>query len=282
MAESETYRSIADADAYFSDQLYATDWTGATDEDKAKALLAGSRAVDSLKYSGVKRSLWEAMIADGGDSTQTSKYILANTELTDLEIAAAEADQLKQFPRDDSREAESWTLTIDATGGTYDLTLNDETASAIAYDADAATIQAALEALASISSGDVTVSGTGPFAITMGGDFETTWNNTLAADAGSLTGGESTATVTVAEDNVPDPIFYAVCEEAKSLLSGRDPEQEFRNLELTQDGIGSTRVMIDRSGIHPEHSHHQVTSPLAWKYITRFLALNNSFKRTRS
>jgi hypothetical protein len=280
MAESETYRSVDDADRYFADQLYATDWTGASDDDKSKALLMASRAVDSLKYDGVKRSVWEALIADGGDATKTTDYLLSHTDLTELELEAADALQLKQFPRDDERNAEAWLLQIDATGGTYDLTLNGETASGIAYDASAATVQAALEGLASISAGDVTVTGT--YTITLGGDYATTWWNSLTSDASNLTGGATTAAVTVVEDNVPDPIHAAVCEEAKSLLSGRDAEQEFRNLELNSDGVGTNRVTMDRSGIHPEHSHHLVTSPLAWKYIQRFLANNNTFRIKRS
>lgn len=279
---SETYRTVADADAYFADQLYATDWTGASDEDKARALLMASRAVDSLRYAGVKRSVWDALVDDGGDSTKTSDYLLAHTDLTEAELAAAEALQVKQFPRDDATEAEAWQLTIDATGGNYTLTLNGETTGNIAYDANAAAITIALETLASISSGDVTVTGTGPFTVTMSGAFVTAVADTLTADASGLTGGESTATVTVVEDNVPDAIFFAVCEEAKSLLSGRDAEQEFRNLELNSDGIGSNRVTMDRSGIHPEHSSHLITSPLAWKYLTRYLGRNQTFKINRS
>ena len=235
-------------------------------------------AVDSLKYDGVKRALWEALVNDGGDITEVADVILAETDLTELEIEAAEATQLKQFPRDENRNAEAWTLAIDATGGTYTLTLNNETTSALAYDANDSTIQTALEALASISSGDVTVSSG---VITMAGTFATTWFNTLTANGASLTGGASTATVTISEDNVPDPIAFAVFEEAKSLLSGRDAEQEFRNLELNSDGIGSNRVTMDRSGVHPEHSAHLITSPLAWKYIQRYLAKNNTFRITR-
>ena len=271
MAESTTYRSVADADAYFANQLWATDWTGASDADKAKALLMATRAIDSLRYEGVKRSLWEALVADGNvDTTLTIDQNLANSELTELEIRTANDAQIKQFPRDDADEAEAWTLTIDATGGTFTLTLNGTESGNIAFDADAATIEAALSG--------VTVTGTGPFTITMGA---TTWNNTLTADATNLTGGATTATVETAEDNVPDEIFYAVCEEAKNLLAGRDAEQEFRNLELNSDGVGSNRVTMDRSGVWPEHSAHLITSPLAWKYVQRFLAKNNTFRINR-
>jgi len=272
MSEPTIYRTIADADAYFSGQLYATDWTGATDADKALALLMATRAVDSLKFRGVKRSVWDALVADGNvDTTLTVDQNVANSELTEAETKAAYESQLRQFPRDAEAEAESWTLEIGATGGTFTLTLNGTESGAIAYDANAATIEAALSG--------VTVTGSGPFTLTMA---DSSYFNSLTSDATNLTGGASTATILTVEDNVPDDIFWAVCEEAKSLLSGRDAEQEFRNLELNSDGVGSNRVTMDRSGMPPRHTAHLVTSPLAWKYLQRYLAPNNSFtiKRT--
>lgn len=282
MSEPTTYRTVADADAYFASQLYATDWTGASDADKAIALLMATRAADSLRYGGVKRAVWLAIVADGTvDTTLTLEQNIANSELTELEYRTADDSQARQFPRNDATDPEAWELTIDATGGTFDLVLNSETAAGIAFDATSATIQTALEALASISSGDVTVTGDGPHVVTMAGDFAAVFYNTLTADASSLTGGAATATIETVEDNVPDEIAFAAFEEARSLLSGRDPEQEFRNLELNSDGVGSNRVTMDRSGVWPEHSAHMITSPLAWKYIQRLLGKNNTFKINR-
>lgn len=286
-AEPTYYRTIADADNYFSSQLYATDWTGASDDDKEKALIMATRAVDSLKYAGVKRSLWKALIADGGDSTKTSEYLLADTELTALEIEAAEASQVRQFPRNDDTGAESWVLQFTGTSGDYTLTFDGATTGTLARAADAADILTALEALSTVPSGGLTVEvqsgGTdgggvgGPYVITTAGDLATSEYNTLSVDT-DIEGG----TVITLNDNVPDPIAYAVFEEARSLLSGRDAEQEFRNLALTSDGIGSNRVTMDRSGLHPEHTAHMVTSPLAWKYVQRYLAKNNTFTIRRS
>lgn len=180
-----TYGSRALADTYFGTQLWATDWTGASDADKDKALAMATEAIDSLKYKGVKHSVWQALVDDGGDATETSEYLLANTDLTELELQAAYDSQENQFPRDSE------------------------------------------------------------------------------------------------DTTVPDAILWAVYEEAKSLLSGRDAEQEFRNLELNSDGVGSNRVTMDRTGIWPEHTAHLITSPLAWKYIQRFLDKNNGFNIRR-
>ena len=295
MAQSESsyYRTIGDADAYFASQLYATDWTGASAADKAKALLMATRAVDSLKFRGVKRSVYEALVADGGDTTLTGEKMLALTELTELELITADRLQVHQFPRGNNVTAESWKITIDAANGTYTITFDGQTTAALNHDATAATIQAALEALSSVGAGNITVAvtnqddgnegtdGEGPYLITVAGDLLTAYNNTLSVTNVDLVGGSGITSITI-NDNVPDPIFYAVCEEAKSLLSGRDAEQEFRNLELNSDGVGSNRVTMDRSGMPPRHTAHLVTSPLAWKYLQRYLAPNNSFtiKRT--
>jgi hypothetical protein len=181
-----TYGSRALADAYFATQLYATDWTGAPDADKDKALDMATEAIDSLKYAGVKYSVWAAMVADGGDPTEPSEVMLAKTELTELELEAADALQVNQWPR----------------------------------------------------------------------DSETT--------------------------DPPDAILWATYEEARALLSGRDAQQEFRNLDLNSDGIGSNRVTMDRSELHPGHTAHMITSPLAWKYIQRYLANRSSFTVRRS
>lgn len=66
---------------------------------------------------------------------------------------------------------EVWHVYLDgATGGTYQLSFKDKKTSNLAYNANAATVQAALEALASVGSGNMTVSGSGssgsPFVIT--------------------------------------------------------------------------------------------------------------------
>jgi len=180
------YRTISDADDYFTDQLYATDWSGAATADKDKALLMATQAVDSLKFKGVKKSLYDALVTAGGTAGEPGEVLLAATTLTDAEIKAANDLQALQFPRD------------------------QETA-----------------------------------------------------------------------DTVPDDVFYAVCEEAKELLAGRDPDQEFRNLVLTSDGVGSNRVSSDRSQMPPEHSSHFFTSPKAFKYLKRYLTPANSFNIRR-
>lgn len=88
-------------------------------------------------------------------------------------------------------EQQSVTITGVPTGGTFTLTVEGSTTSAIAYNATAATVRAALEALPGLAPGDVTVTGSagGPYTVTFtrgGGDVAA-----MTASGASLTGGTS-------------------------------------------------------------------------------------------
>lgn len=97
-----------------------------------------------------------------------------------------------------TNEVQSVTITGVPTGGTFTLTFGSQTTTAIAYNATGATVQTALEALSSIGTGNVTVSGAagGPYTVT----FVNVLGNTNVAQmtaTASLTGG-TTPGVTVA------------------------------------------------------------------------------------
>lgn len=78
-----------------------------------------------------------------------------------------------------------------ATGGTFTLTFNDETTTPIAYNASAATVESALEGLASYSSGDFTVTGSagGPWTVEFIGTLAGTNVSIMTIDVSGLTGG---------------------------------------------------------------------------------------------
>jgi hypothetical protein len=88
------------------------------------------------------------------------------------------------------------TETVTATGGTRTLSITNpitgeqQTTAALAFDALAATIQAALVALSNVAVGDVVVTGLGPFVYTFGGSYANK-PVALAVNTGSLTGGSS-------------------------------------------------------------------------------------------
>ncbi len=90
-------------------------------------------------------------------------------------------------------EVQTVTITGGPTGGSFTLTVEGATTGAIAYNATAAAVQAALEALSSVQPGDITVSGAdgGPYTLT----FTTGGGNVaqITASGASLTGGTSPA-----------------------------------------------------------------------------------------
>jgi hypothetical protein len=85
------------------------------------------------------------------------------------------------------------TVTINGgpTGGTFTLTVNGQTTSGIAFNATASAVQSALAALSTVGSGNVAVTGSGPYDVTLSN------GGTLTADGSGLTGGTSPS-VTVA------------------------------------------------------------------------------------
>lgn len=95
------------------------------------------------------------------------------------------------------------TITLDGapTGGTFTLTFDGQTTSAIAYNASAATVDAALEALSNIGSGDVTVAGSagGPWTVTFGAAMAAVNQPQMTGNGASLTGGSSQSITVAAE-----------------------------------------------------------------------------------
>jgi hypothetical protein len=89
------------------------------------------------------------------------------------------------------------TVVIDATGGTYTLTYGGATTAAIAYDATAATVLAALELLSTIPVGALRIEDTATLTYTVefGGSLGEA-DVALTSTATNLTGGASTAVVT--------------------------------------------------------------------------------------
>lgn len=85
------------------------------------------------------------------------------------------------------------TLTGTPTGGTFTLTFRGQTTTGIAYNANAATVQSALQALSSIGSGNATVSGTGPYVVTFAGTLAAQAVELLIGSGASLTGGTAPA-----------------------------------------------------------------------------------------
>jgi hypothetical protein len=101
-------------------------------------------------------------------------------------------------------EVQTLTISGSPAGGTYTLTYAGQTTAGIAYNANAAAIQSALEALSNLAPGDVAVTGTDPFTITFGGTLAAQDAALIVGNGASLTGGSSPA-ATVVETTAGTP-----------------------------------------------------------------------------
>lgn len=139
--------------------------------------------------------------ADAVQIPDADRYPSANaTQQNPLAVheASSPADALDP-DETDVNEVQSLTEATAITAGTFTITFDGETTDAIAFDATAAQIQAALEALANVSPGDITVAGgpvpTAPATLTFGGNYAAQDVPLVTVDETDLTG-----TITVAED----------------------------------------------------------------------------------
>ncbi|MEU8136579.1 hypothetical protein [Streptodolium elevatio] len=98
-----------------------------------------------------------------------------------------------------SSEQQQVAITGTPTGGTFTLTFDGETTSGIAYNATAANVKTALEALPNVEAGDITATGGAlpgtPVVVTFGGSLSGTNVAQMTGSAASLTGGTTPAVV---------------------------------------------------------------------------------------
>lgn len=97
-------------------------------------------------------------------------------------------------------EQQTVTLNNTPTGGTFTLTFDGQTTSAIAYNAAASAVDTALEALSTIGAGNVAVSGSngGPYTVEFTGALADENVPAMTANGASLTGAGDQPTVTIA------------------------------------------------------------------------------------
>jgi hypothetical protein len=98
--------------------------------------------------------------------------------------------------------SEVQTLTVDGNAGTYKITFDGEQTAAIAFNATAAAVQAALEALSNVNPGDVVVTGGvgaagggTPYTLTFGGRYLGQNVPAITAQDVDLAGGGDALTV---------------------------------------------------------------------------------------
>jgi hypothetical protein len=106
-------------------------------------------------------------------------------------------------------EVQTATKAGTVSGGTFTLSFGGQTTTAIAWDAVAATVQAALEALSTIGTGNVVVTGgplnSGPFTITFAGNLSGNQAQ-ITSDATLLTGAGAGVTMATSTPGVAGAI----------------------------------------------------------------------------
>jgi len=136
-----------------------------------------------------------------------------------------------------SNEVQTLTI-LRATGGTFTLTFDGQTTSGIAYNANAATIQSALEALSNLAPGDVTVAGTGPFTITFGGAYLGLNVPLITSSASSLTGSSASASVSTVRNYSLGASF--VCSIQFNVTQTVSPLNEIQTFKINNNPTSGT------------------------------------------
>jgi len=101
-------------------------------------------------------------------------------------------------------EKQTVTISGSPTGGTFTLSFGGQTTSGIAYNAAAATVEAALEALSTIGAGNVRVTGSagGPYTVEFIVELGNQNVAAMTIDITSLTGGTPAGAIAVAQGGV--------------------------------------------------------------------------------
>jgi hypothetical protein len=130
----------------------------------------------------VSRYSVPAVTIDGFDGQKVLQPGVIMAAIT----SGAEAGKVGPYQEGGTNEVQRVTITGTPTGGSFTLTYDGQTTAAIAYNANAATVQAALEALSNIAVGDITCAGGA-----LPGSFVT-----VTFNLGTVTGGENVAEMT--------------------------------------------------------------------------------------
>jgi hypothetical protein len=79
---SDSYTTVADADAYHSTHLYASAWTAASTDDKERGLKTATRLLDErTTWIGTKHTDEQALRWPRGSATDIDGYAVLTTEI---------------------------------------------------------------------------------------------------------------------------------------------------------------------------------------------------------
>ena len=163
-----------------------------------------------------------------------------------LQLASGMGTATSQAAGSATNEVQTLTETGSPTGGTFTITFNGQTTAAIAFDATAAAIQSALEALSNVSSGDITAGGgdldSTPVTLTFAGNYAATDVDLVVIDDALLTGGTSPA-VTPTETT---PGVSAKTAEILTIGSDISDQEYSWGFDINQPNSEPFRVVVYR------------------------------------
>lgn len=160
-----------------------------------------------------------------GDSTFANLYVLRSGMVLQ---ASDDGSKVVEWDGDAAvNEQQTVTITGTPTGGTFTLEFDGEVTAAIAYNANAAAVAAALEALPNIGDGNVSASGGAlpgtPVVVTFQGDLAGEAQPLMTADGSGLTGGTTPdATVAQTTEGGAAPEIVGIFDGQRELLGPED------------------------------------------------------------
>ena len=181
------------------------------------------------------------LLTVSGDTPRAEVITLAKGSQANAALAVNAVDEIQQ-------------VTIDATGGTFTLSLGGHTTAPIAYNATAQAVEDALEALASIGAGNVLVHKAGSvYRITFVGTLAGQDVALLAANGSGLTNGAGATDTMTIDDTATTADTWALL--TSSSLTGLSMPGPNEIQQLVIDATGGTFTVSFGAA---------TTDPLAW------------------
>lgn len=159
-------------------------WTKSNSTSDAEARVWGLATGAMANIAGMPVTAIRKGIVDGYDLSGLNY---------DADVYLSTTDGALSDSAVSANEIQTVTISGSPTGGTFTLTLGAQTTGTIAYNASAATVEAALEALSTIGQGNVQVTGSagGPYTVEFVGALAKTNVAAMTASGAGLTGGTS-------------------------------------------------------------------------------------------
>jgi hypothetical protein len=178
---------------------------------------AGS-ALSAYQGVAINQSTGHLYASNGGSSRRIEEFTASGSFVRawGADVVATGAEQADEQQR----------LTVDAIAGQFKLTFNGQTTADLAFDAPAATVQAALASLSTVGVGNVAVSGgpggaggTTPYLVAFTGTLADLNQAPIAVGVGTtpLSGGAASATIVTLNDGA---VGFEICNAAANCKPG--------------------------------------------------------------